>query len=178
MIYYWAALSPPAFTWMLEFFCMIMMYNEIQPWIDDYQVFVWVLVGLHHSFVILQTWILKVFNKNTISALVCLSTRFILLRFVIIWKHFCPFSSKYRIGKASLEICSFHPQTNNLPKQFRVFWLLFNTIFSEWIVSYTYLLSRQNVFLIWQHNRTFLGGVIIVHLFILFFIFLPFSAWI
>lgn len=54
MIYYWAALSPPAFTWMLEFFCMIMMYNEIQPWIDDYQVFVWVLVGLHHSFVILQ----------------------------------------------------------------------------------------------------------------------------
>lgn len=35
-------------------FCMIMMYNEIQPWIDDYQVFVWVLVGLHHSFVILE----------------------------------------------------------------------------------------------------------------------------
>lgn len=54
MIYYWAALSPPAFTWMLEFFCMIIMYNEIQPWIDDYQVFVWVLVGLHHSFVIIQ----------------------------------------------------------------------------------------------------------------------------
>lgn len=76
MIYYWAALSPPAFTWMLEFFCMIMMYNEIQPWIDDYQVFVWVLVGLHHNFVILRTWILKVFNKNTISALVRLpSTR-------------------------------------------------------------------------------------------------------
>ena len=54
-------------------FCMIMMYNELQPWIDNYQVFVWVLVGPHHSFVILQTWILKVFNKNTISALVCLS---------------------------------------------------------------------------------------------------------
>lgn len=27
------------------------------------------LVGLHHNFVILRSWILKVFNKNTISAL-------------------------------------------------------------------------------------------------------------
>lgn len=63
---------------------MIMMYNEIQPWIDDYQVFVWVLVGLHHNFVILQlkkkkTWILKVFNKNTISALVCLPVAWFVL---------------------------------------------------------------------------------------------------
>lgn len=30
------------------------------------------LVGLHHNFVILRSWILKVFNKNTISALLCL----------------------------------------------------------------------------------------------------------
>ena len=55
MIYYWAALPSPASSmWMLVFFCMIMLYTEIQPWIDNYQVFVWVLVGLHHSFVILQ----------------------------------------------------------------------------------------------------------------------------
>lgn len=105
MIYYWAALSPPAFTWMLEFFCMIMMYNEIQPWIDDYQVFVWVLVGLHHSFVILRTWILKVFNKNTISALVYLSRLVYFSSHV--WfsccrKHFCSSSPTNMLWERNL----------------------------------------------------------------------------
>lgn len=147
MIYYWAALSPPAFTWMLEFFCMIMMYNEIQPWIDDYQVFVWVLVGLHHSFVILRTWILKVFNKNTISALVCLSR---LDYFLMVCHHlimsdfsfrrhtetFSPFLQQISYWKDSLEMCSLHPQTQQPAKTVLCLpWLLFNTTVSELIVS-------------------------------------------
>lgn len=120
MIYYWAALSPPAFTWMLEFFCMIMMYNEIQPWIDDYQVFVWVLVGLHHSFVILRTWILKVFNKNTISALVCLPRLVHSLSSIENGNFFfCLSSSKRLFGKASIpwKWVPSIPRPNKLPAQ-------------------------------------------------------------
>lgn len=105
---------------MLEFFCMIMMYNEIQPWIDDYQVFVWVLVGLHHSFVILRTWILKVFNKNTISALVCLPG---VVHSLQVCRHLVA-SRTYSVSPPMADIpwkCA--PsirRPNNLPEQLRV----------------------------------------------------------
>lgn len=94
---------------------------KYKPRIDDYQVFVWVLVGLHHNFVILRTWILKVFNKNTISAPVCLPQLILSLSHKVSHVNLCRHTETFFLNFVqqfshwkvihSLEMCSTHLQT-------------------------------------------------------------------